>query len=72
MPECPYTDWEDWSKCIGEFCGAGQVGSRTRTRNCIPAVSMTWKMKRKLELIIDIIAKDALINLILQCHILCM
>ena len=48
MPECPYTDWEDWSKCIGEFCGAGQVGSRTRTRNCIPAVSMTWKDGKKI------------------------
>ena len=40
MPECPYTDWGDWTKCIGEFCGAGQVGSKTRTRTCIPAVSM--------------------------------
>ena len=40
MPECPYTDWGEWSKCTGEFCGAGQVGSRTRTRDCIPAVSI--------------------------------
>ena len=39
MPECPYTDWGDWTSCRGEFCGAGEVGSRTRTRDCIPAVS---------------------------------
>merc|ERR1719373_1552138 len=37
MPECPYTDWGDWTSCRGEFCGAGEGGSRTRTRDCIPA-----------------------------------
>ena len=40
MPECPYTDWGEWTKCAGEFCGAGEIGSRTRNRQCIPAVSM--------------------------------
>ena len=40
MPECPYTDWGEWTKCTGEFCGAGQVGLRSRTRECIPAVRM--------------------------------
>ena len=40
MPECPYTDWGEWTKCTGEFCGAGQVGMRSRTRECIPAVRL--------------------------------
>ena len=43
MPECQFTEWGDWSVCSGELCGG--PGTNTRTRDCIPAVSMRGKIK---------------------------
>ena len=48
MPECPYTEWGDWGRCAGEYCGSDSKGnsyrgSRSRARDCIPAVSTRRK-----------------------------
>ena len=37
MPACAWTDWGAWGGCSGGECGLD--GSKTRTRDCIPAVT---------------------------------
>ena len=34
MPECDWTDWGAWGECSGGDCGL--VGTKSRTRDCIP------------------------------------